>query len=635
MLFQGGDRSRQFYRSQSIREVLPRLLRGLRNSLGPCLLTARHGTGRTALLRQIQQELERDGRAVVVSAAALDSPAALMKLILHCIARPSAGSSNSSTAESPELTHWGVIQHLQKSVDFWGPVFLILDDIHLLAPPLLNELRALSEEEWQGRGLVKILASAPLSFEMQLARPEYQSFAQRLCCHEVLAPFTVSESLELLRLEIESAGGRPERIFSESAAALLTSVSEGLPRQLSLLANESLTVAADLNLRPADESSVRAALKQVQHLSLTWNLPTSIFEDDADENDWHQSQTIEVHETPLQQATHWMPGIVEVGAPFTAPTEFTEDSDTRVTTDHTNSPEITADSSAPAPLSTSLMQPLTPATFGVAELAEQIEPVGPINSIGETESVSRRLWDPDSADFSSISPVPDRFSEPLNFGLISGQSEVFEVAGLQYPPAPPAALNIPELNVSDSEVFPELAPAAPHYSESGLHDPDPATSPSLTPLNQEFAPPLDSAGDQSSSTAETIDEEFQRLDRSGIELFHAYTGRRLTAAPSLHSERSAGDFGTSGDSSDSPISVPMWRDGSLLEQQVGLTPAPEQHQKSEQPGEQASATPSDDVHLDATARFATLFTRLRKLQSRSAELHGTDKFEDSSDGTRH
>lgn len=150
MLFQGGDRSRQFYRTQSIREVSPRLLRGLRNSLGPCLLTARQGAGRTALLRQIQRELEHDGRAVLVSAATVDSPASLLKLILHCIARPTAGVSNSSAAEGPELTHWGVIQHLQKSVDFWGPVFLLLDDIHLLAPTLLNELRALSEEEWQG-----------------------------------------------------------------------------------------------------------------------------------------------------------------------------------------------------------------------------------------------------------------------------------------------------------------------------------------------------------------------------------------------------------------------------------------------------------------------------------------------------
>ena len=74
-LFQGGDRSRHFFRSQSIREIQPRLVRTLRGSLGPSLLTARQGAGRTALLRQIRSELEHDGRAIVVSGAALDSAA--------------------------------------------------------------------------------------------------------------------------------------------------------------------------------------------------------------------------------------------------------------------------------------------------------------------------------------------------------------------------------------------------------------------------------------------------------------------------------------------------------------------------------------------------------------------------------
>lgn len=588
MLFQGGDRSRQFYRTQSIREVSPRLLRGLRNSLGPCLLTARQGAGRTALLRQIQRELEHDGRAVLVSAATVDSPASLLKLILHCIARPTAGVSNSSAAEGPELTHWGVIQHLQKSVDFWGPVFLLLDDIHLLAPTLLNELRALSEEEWQGRGLVRILATAPLSFEMQLGRPEYQSFAQRLCCHEVLAPLTASESLELLRLEIESAGGRPEYVFSESAATLLASASEGLPRQLSLLTNEALTVAAEMRLRPADDTSVRTALRQIQHLSLTWNLPASAFDDDADANHWHQSQTIESPESASGQTLHWTPGIVEVGAPVTTPPDFNENPEPLEFAEYPAAPEAQEIQPTSLPLAASTPQTPTPTIV---------------------EPVTCLLWDPDCADFSSILPVKDRCSEPLNYGLISGHMDVFEIAGLQLPPVPPAAADIPELRVSDSDVMPVLETAKP-----------PESAPAMPPV----------------ATEETIDEGILRLNNSGLDLFHAYSGRRLVTAPPTHTEHLTDEFSTRAAFNDSPISVPLWRDGSLLGEPSGLNPsASETTSEADRTGNQQPPVSSDDSEAEATARFANLFTRLRKLQSRDRGLQGMDGSGDSTDGAVH
>jgi hypothetical protein len=258
------------------------------------------------------------------------------------------------------------------------------------------------------------------------------------------------------------------------------------------------------------------------------------------------------------------------------------------------------------------------------------EPINPV------EPVNRMLWDPDCADFSSVSPVHDRCSEPLNFGLISGYTEVFEIAGLQLPPAPPAAVNIPELHVSDSEVLPILdvitSPEA--GTETHDHSSPAASAPPLSP-QPEFTRPVELSSHQPNDTAETIDEGILRLNNSGLELFHAYSGRRLTTAPPIHSERVAGDFSTSGGFTDSPISVPLWRDGSLLENLSGFTAAPEKKQEPDKASDPQSATGSSDIGAEATERFATLFTRLRKLQSRDKSRQGTEGSDDSSDGTRH
>lgn len=617
LLFQGGDRSRQFYRSQSIREVSPRLMRGLRNSLGPCLVTARQGAGRTALLRQIQRELEHDGRALVISAAAVDSPASLMRLMLHCASRPSGSSSNGQPAETAELSHWSVIQLLQKNMDFWGPVFLLLDDAHLLAPALLNELRALSEEEWQGRGLIRILASAPQSFEMQLGRPECQSFAQRLCCHEVLEPLTTAESLELLRIEVEAAGGRPERVFSESAALLLASASEGLPRQLSLLANETLAAAVDMGLRPADESAVHSALKRVQHLALSWNLPTVAYGDD---NEWLNStssrtsdhsvgHTLEL--TPgspddFRAAGQSTPGVVEIGAPpVSAPPVLT--TETFATTTElriTAEPPLTSEPSVapPAVLPTPFLLPL---------------PSPPPLPMQQPDG--NLLWDPEQADFSSIVPLPDRFNEPLNFGLISGDPNWCEP--VDWEPLPAAAQHIPEFRVADADVLPEIAavsepcPAVvlpPPLPVEATHSPQ-ATDHIESPVHSVQSPPPVVVGTSSG---------IQPITETGDELFQAFSGRRLNTPATTKVEWVEGDF-SEAVSIERPVSFPIWRDGSLLKQSSefpNLRPA-------------TDPLPEADAAADAAARFATLFTRLRRLQSQMDPGHGVDVRDESGTGT--
>ncbi len=587
LLFQGGDRVRHFFRSQSICEIQPRLLRMLRGSLGPGLLTARQGAGRTALLRQLRSELEHDGRAVVVSGAALDSTAALLNLLLHAAMRPSAAGSDTAV-EKPELTYWTVMQQLQKSVDFWGPVFLLLDDAHLMATGVMNELRALSEEEWQGRGLVRILVTAPLSFEMDLNRVEYTGFAQRICCHEILEPLTVVESLELLRLEIEAAGGRADRVLTESAAALVASASEGLPRQLSLLASETLAVAAEQGIRPADEDCARRALRRLQHLPLSWNLPVSAFGQELPEAvDVRTSSVFDFDAVESAERKGGVSGVgvVEIGGPG----EFAH------------------------PLTPAAVEELNPAPAAVDEPASETsvfepefpEPPEPPASVCEPEE-SFSFWPPEHEDFSSVVPVPARGNSPLNFGLISADSDWdvsnASLSALSVATGPP----IPEISVSDNDV---LMPRSVTETPARLMN--------------ESAEPV--AGSNESLTGSKSDENQQAPDDPAADdLFRAFSGRRLKAGIGLAGERQAEMI------PDAPVSLPLWRDG-LLYRQPALSaehsgdvaeesPAGIEQPKTPVPeSPESPAAVSDSV--DAEMRFATLFTRLRRLQADSNPLN--------------
>ena len=586
-LFQGGDRSRHFFRSQSIREIQPRLVRTLRGSLGPSLLTARQGAGRTALLRQLRSELEHDGRAIVVSGAALDSAPSLLNLLLHATMRPSATSTTAAAVEKAELSYWSVMQQLQKSLDFWGPVFLLLDDAHLMPPGVLNELRAVSEEEWQGQSLVRILVTAPLSFELDLGRVEYAGFAQRICCHEVLEPLTVVESLELMRLEIEAAGGRAERVLTESAAALVATTSEGLPRQLSLLASETLAAAAEEQMRPADEGCVRRAVKRLQHLPLSWNLPAPVFGEDAfAESSVTTSAVFDAIETVSSQGGVFGLGVVEIGGPRDSLETLTVDSWQRSEHHWEVEPHSEVE-----PLPVEGLASASPADEQPVWSRLDIAVSEPVESGGGPEE-TRSFWDPERADFSSVVPVPERSGGPLNFGLISGDTDWYVSSPSLSSLTAAASPAVPEFRLADEEVALKRCdtetPAEVIETAQRQNVPGPA-------FNSEF------------------------LDEQPTEdLFRAFSGRRLKAGSGI----SAGSAEKS--IPEGPVSLPLWRDGMLFRHPATPAERFEDPVEKRPAGNSQSAIPAaesvvtetgvDDA-LDAESRFATLFTRLRRLQA--------------------
>ncbi|MEY4187316.1 MAG: hypothetical protein RIT02_2350 [Planctomycetota bacterium] len=287
--FQSFDPARLFIRSESISEILPRLLRCVRSSLGMALVTSVQGTGRTALLKYLRHELQNEGRTVLVSGAALDSSATLLNLLMHSAVRHAGGAT---LPEQPlsTCTQWSMVESLRRSMDFWGPVILLLDDAHLAPLPVLNELRAISEEEWNGRALVRVLATAPVSFEIDLARSEYSCFSHRIRCHEVLQSLTAQECVEYLQRQLEAAGGRLAEAFTEEAVNRLVEACDGLPRSLSMLADETLAVAAEQLLKPANLTCVGTALKRLQHLACRLNASLAA-ESVAAEHSWESEET--------------------------------------------------------------------------------------------------------------------------------------------------------------------------------------------------------------------------------------------------------------------------------------------------------------------------------------------------------
>lgn len=278
--FQASDVGNAFFLADSVQKLLPQLLHALRTDLGIAVLTGPAGSGKTALLRHLRHLLSRDGRAVVCSAAGLESPAELLEA-LDNTARMRAGSSFVSDAAThqPDVTvsagrisRWTVTERLRRSTELWGPALLLIDDAQLLSVAVLNELRAFTEDLSSGTQLVRCLIAGPLSLEEELARPTHSDFSRRIRCHVFLQPFTQRESIAYLNQQLELVGASAGSVLTAAAIDLIVTASDGSPRCINLLADESLVIACERRQSVVDGQCVSAALNRLQHLPYAWNI---------------------------------------------------------------------------------------------------------------------------------------------------------------------------------------------------------------------------------------------------------------------------------------------------------------------------------------------------------------------------
>ncbi|MFM8474755.1 MAG: hypothetical protein ACKOEO_03045, partial [Planctomycetaceae bacterium] len=208
---------------------------------------------------------------------------------------------------------------------------------------------------------------------------------------------------------------------------------------------------------------------------------------------------------------------------------------------------------------------------------------------------SRSFWDPECADFSSVVPVPERSGGPLNFGLISGDTDWYLSGPTLSSHAAVASPAVPEFLLADEDV------ALKHVVTE--------TSAEVTQTAQRQNVPEPSVNTVNADSADELPTDA---------LFRAFSGRRLKAGSSFVTEPAADLI------PDGPVSLPLWRDGMLFRHPA--VPA-ERHEDSARKlstgNSQTTVSSAESVGVDsgvddavnAESRFATLFTRLRRLQT--------------------
>ncbi len=141
-------------------------------------------------------------------------------------------------------------------------VILVVDEAHLLTPEQLEELRLLTNADFDSRSpFVGILLGQP-TLSRRLRMGIFAALDQRIGVRFTLAPMDLAESLSYLRHHLALVG-RSDPLFADDAVARLHRVANGLPRDLNNAATAAMIAAAADGKALVDDASAKKAAAEL------------------------------------------------------------------------------------------------------------------------------------------------------------------------------------------------------------------------------------------------------------------------------------------------------------------------------------------------------------------------------------
>jgi general secretion pathway protein A len=224
--------------------------KGLQISVGPI------GTGKTTLLYCLQHILaheasvERPLRSAFVINPTLTADELLETLFDELEISSAAGKP----ARLRALHRLLLDSHRHN-----GAVVLIIDEAHLLAPALIEEVRLLLNLDNYPVNVLQVILCGQPELLPLLMKPELSALKQRIAVFSKLRPLTLVESRAYIAERMHVAGLQGEGPFSTPALEEIFRLTKGVPRLINLLCDRALHLGFSRQMRKIGADSVAEA----------------------------------------------------------------------------------------------------------------------------------------------------------------------------------------------------------------------------------------------------------------------------------------------------------------------------------------------------------------------------------------
>ena len=231
------------------REALTTLEYGLSARTGIALLLGEAGTGKTTIVHAaLQSQRVSQSRAVY-----LNNPALTRNEFIEFLAAGfglSADAAHSKTRCLSELTEVLVTRHAAGVMSA-----LVIDEAQCLPDDLLEEIRLIANIESATEKLLSIVLAGQQEIAYRLNQPALRQLKQRIGLRCTLTALSLAETAAYVTERMRIAGGSAD-VFTEDAIAMIHERSRGIPRMISVIADNALVTGFALDYRPIDREVI-------------------------------------------------------------------------------------------------------------------------------------------------------------------------------------------------------------------------------------------------------------------------------------------------------------------------------------------------------------------------------------------
>jgi general secretion pathway protein A len=234
------------YFSKQHQEALEHLLYGIRERLGFLMITGEVGTGKTTLSKALIEQLGPPDKTALILNPNLSGAQFLKAVVRDFGLGPDSAASGHPKPKRVGNTRGELLETIERfliqEAETGSAVVLIIDEAQALATNTLEQIRLLSNVETPSKKLLQIvLVGQPELAQKLRTNFRLRALHERIAVRYHLEPLDPSEVGAYIEHRIRSAGsknGFPQ--FSKEAVALVSELSQGIPRRINLLCDQAL-----------------------------------------------------------------------------------------------------------------------------------------------------------------------------------------------------------------------------------------------------------------------------------------------------------------------------------------------------------------------------------------------------------
>jgi len=226
---------------------------GLTNQAGITVIIGKVGTGKTTLIKQLLNEIEKKDHLATISNTGMNSVQFLQAVLQEF-------GLDYQTEEKISL-YITLKNFLIKAYRQQEKVILIVDEAQSLSTKMLEEIRMISDLQTEKEYLIQIVLVGQPQLKEILNTKEMEQFTQRITSSCYLKELNPAEISDYIKHRLKISGSNSTSLFTEKAIQNISQYSKGIPRIINVICDDALVYGFADELPQIDYQIIEEVVK--------------------------------------------------------------------------------------------------------------------------------------------------------------------------------------------------------------------------------------------------------------------------------------------------------------------------------------------------------------------------------------